>query len=107
MVHPGFVAIDMRLVKPAGKLVYATHKQWAVWKGGAFRDNPAQMHGHCAQLLKSGKFRGAAFSDGDKYIEQCASGAVGPSNQTRWKEIGISHHTMQVLDDLAKLGVLP
>jgi hypothetical protein len=109
VVNPSFVAIDMRMIKPAGKLVYTTKNQWAVRKGGAFRDNPAQMHTHCHDLVKSGNFRGGAFSDGDNYIEQCALKAAGygPSTQTRWKEVAISHHTMHVLEDLAKLGGVP
>ena len=31
--------------------------------------------------------------------------AVGPSNQTRWKTVGINHHIMQVIDEVASLGV--
>jgi Beta protein len=109
VVNPTFVAIDMRMIKPAGKIIYTNKNQWTVKKGGAFRNNEAQMHTHCDSLVKSGNFRGGTFSDGDKYIEQCAVKAVGygPSNQTRWKEIAISHHTMHVLEDLAKLGGPP
>lgn len=109
IVNPAFVAVDMRMIKPAGKLVYTNKNQWWVKKGGAFRDNPAQMHDHCESLLKSGNFRGSAFSDGDKYIEGCATKAAGygPSSQTRWKEVAISHHTMHVLEDLATLAGTP
>jgi hypothetical protein len=105
IVNPAFVAIDMRMIKPAGKLVYTNKNQWWVKKGGAFRDDPAQMHDHCQNLVRSGNFRGSGFSDGDKYIEGCAAKAsgYGPSSQTRWKEVAISHHTMHVLEDLATL----
>lgn len=107
-VHPGFVAaMDMRKIKPAGKLVYATDGQWLVRKGGAFRDNPKQMHGHCDHVVKSGHFKGAAFSFGDDYIEKCAKKTVGPSNQTRWKCVGINHHIMHVLEEIANLGGKP
>jgi hypothetical protein len=97
------------MIKPAGKVIYTDKNIWAVRKGGAFRDNPAQMHGHCDSLVKSGSFRGGAFSNGDNYIENCAVKAAGygPSSQTRWKEVAISHHTMHVLDDLSKMGGLP
>ena len=109
IVNPAFVAIDMRMIKPAGKLVYTNKDQWWVKKGGAFRDNPGQMHDHCQSLLKSGNFRGGTFSEGDKYIEGCASKSAGygPSSQTRWKEVAISHHTMHVLEDLATLAGPP
>jgi hypothetical protein len=108
-VHPTFVAIDMRKIKPAGKIIYTNKDHWHIRKGGAFRDNPDQMHGHCEHIVKYVNFRGAAFSDGDNYIEHCAKKAAGygPSSQTRWKEVAISHHTMHVLEDLAKLDGQP
>jgi T4 beta protein len=106
-VNPAFIAnFDMRFVKPAGKLVYTTKDQWAIRKGGSFRDNPKQMHSHCAHIVGSGLFRGASYSNGDDYIARCARKEkdAGPSTLTRWKEIGISHHIMHVLEDLASLG---
>lgn len=105
IVSPAFKAdFDMRKIKPAGKLVYTTPDDWLIKKGGAFRDNPAQMHGHCDKVVKSGKFKGSAYSDGDSYIARCAKKekGAGPSNLSRWKEVGISHHVMQVLEDVSK-----
>ncbi len=104
IVHPEFTPRDMRMIKSGGKIVYTSNGVWMVRKGGAFRDNPGQMHDHCADIVASGKFRGSGFSDGDAYIEQCARRTVGPSTQTRWKEIGINHHIMHVLDELSRLA---
>jgi hypothetical protein len=104
-VNPAFKAdFDMRKIKPAGKVVYTTPDSWFVQKGGAFRENRDQMYGHCARIVKSGKFRGANYSDGDNYISRCAKREkdAGPSTLTRWKEVGISHHVMQVLEDVSK-----
>lgn len=107
-VHPGFTAaMDMTKIKPAGKLVYAMSGHWMVRKGGAFRDNPSQMHGHCDHVVKSGYFKGGAFSFGDDYIAKCAKKTVGPSNQTRWKCVSINHHIMHVLEEIANLGGKP
>jgi T4 beta protein len=107
-VHPTFIAnMDMRTIKPAGKLIYTAKGDWMVRKGGAFRSNPAQMHGHCDHVVKSGEFKGAAFSAGDNYIEKCAAKKESCSTLTRWKEIGINHHIMHVLEDVAKLGGSP
>ena len=36
-------------------------------------------------------FAAVGFSHGDDFITKCAVGAAGPSNLTRWKEVGISH----------------
>lgn len=107
IVHPDFTPGDMRKLKPAGKVVYTTPKSWETRKGGAFRDNRQQMHGHCASIVRSGKFKGAGYSSGDDYIAKCAVRKEGPSNQTRWKDVAINHHITHVLDDLATLGAGP
>ncbi len=103
ITHPDFVALDMRKIKAPGKVVYTTEKSWEVLKGGAFRDNPEQMHDHCKAIVDSKYFRGPDFSPGDKYIAKCAEREVGPSNLTRWKRVGVNHHMSVVLDDLANL----
>jgi len=107
VVHPSFSAMDMRMLKPAGKVVYATSRNWSVYKGGSFRDNPNQMHDHCDELVKSGEYMGSSFSYGDEYIERCAKRLIGPSNQTQWKKVAINHHITQALADLSKLVGVP
>ena len=103
IVHPNFTAIDMRKIKSAGRVIYTTPNSWLVQKGGAFRDNPEQMHGLCASIIGSGEFKGASYSSGDDYIDKCAARNAGPSTQTKWKEIAINHHIKHVVDDLATL----
>lgn len=107
IVHPEFAPMDMRKVKSAGKLVYTTSTVWEVRKGGAFRDNPGQMHDHCASIVASGKFSGAGFSSGDDYIAKCAARMATPSNQPWWKFVTINHHITHVLDDLSMSGAAP
>lgn len=107
-VNPAFVAqMDMRKINPAGKIVYAVKDRWMVRKGGAFRGNEKQMHTLCNDVVKSGVFSGPWFSAGDDYIAKCAAKTVGPSNQTKWKTVGISHHIMQVIGEVASLGGKP
>lgn|SRR5690606_22200765 len=86
---------------------YTTSAAWEVRKDGAFNDNRAQMHGHCASIVASGKFNGASFSSGDDYIAKCSVRKEGPSNQTRWNEVAINHHITHVLGELAMLGAAP
>jgi len=107
IVHPEFAPVDMRKIKSAGKLVYTTSTVWEVRKGGAFRDNPGQMHDHCASIMASGKFSGAGFSSGDDYIAKCAARTTGHSNQPWWKFVTINHHITRVLDDLSTSGAAP
>ena len=91
----------MRLIKSGGRVVYTSDGHWTIRKGGALRDNPEQMHGHCEYIVASREFRGSTFSEGDDYIEKCALHLRGPSNQTFWKQVAISHHIMHVLEDLS------
>ncbi len=107
IVHPRFSAVDMRMIKSAARIIYTTPDSWVMIKGKAFRDDPGQMHNHCAQLVHSGVFRGPHYSVGDTYISDCAVGKASPSNPTRWKGIGINHHITHVLDDLATYGGVP
>ncbi len=107
IVHPEFTAVDMRIIKPAAKIVYTTPRSWSVRKGGAFRDDPKQMHDYCADLVSKNIFKGPGYSSGDNYIAKCAARQEGPSNLTRWKEVAINHHITHVLDDLATLGGAP
>lgn len=103
IVHPDFTPIDMRPIKPAGKVVYTTPHGWLVQKGKAFRDNPEQMHDLCASIIGSGDFKGARYSSGDDYIAKCAVRKEGHSTLTKWKEIAINHHITHVVNDLATL----
>jgi len=107
IVHPEFTPVDMRKIKSSGKIVYTTADSWFVSKGGAFRDNPGQMHDHCAAVIRAGIFKGAAYSSGDEYIANCASKRANPSNQPWWKFVTINHHITHVLEDLAMLGAAP
>ena len=106
IVHPSFAAtMDMRMVRPAGKVVYTKSKSWGTRKGSAFFDDRGQMRSHCSVIVRDPQFefRGSRFSSGDEYIAGCANGSRGVSNQTRWKEVGINHHITTVVCDSANL----
>lgn len=107
IVNPEFTPKDMRKIKSGGKVVYTEPASWYVRKGGAFRDNPKQMHDHCKYIVDSGKFRGAGFSNGDAFIEKVANKTAKPSNQPFWKRVAINHHIMHALEDISKLGGPP
>jgi len=103
-VSPKFVATDMRKIKPAGKIVYATADKWVIRKGSAFRDDPEQMHGLCTDVKATSHFMGRSYSFGDEYIADCAARKVGPSNQTRWKTVSINHHIVVAARGLASFA---
>ena len=109
IVHPNFEAKDMRMIKPAGKVIYTTGDIWATRKGGSFRDNRNQMHTHCQRIVNDPKFhfRGREFSAGDRYIEECSTMREGPSTLGRWKEVAINHHITVVVDQLSNVSSVP
>ena len=100
---PEFISQDMRLLNPAGKIVYTTEGTWLVPKGGSFRSNRKQMIGHCKTIIESGHYCGKDYSAGDMRIFDTFHEVEGTGNQGTWKEVGVSHHITLVVDQLSKL----
>jgi len=100
--NPEFISQDMRLLNPAGKVVYTTEKTWFIPKGNSFRDNRAQMVSHCERVVSSGYFSGKDYSDGDKRIFNTANYIEGTGNQGTWKQAGVSHHIVFVVNQIAR-----
>jgi hypothetical protein len=102
--HPNSISLDMRLVKPSATIRYTIEDGWLIVKGPNVRDNGyEQFRHHCKTVLNSHNFMGPDFSTGDKYIELCAAGAVGPGNLTTWRKVGTSHHVEKVVLDISNL----
>lgn len=95
---------------PAPQLRYTVDNEWLIWRGN--KRNPRgshQFYDHCAALVASGHFAGAAFSWGDGYIQRAAASAtgtiqVGPGNPTTWRTVGVSHHIALVVNRLTTAG---
>jgi len=105
IAHPEIANIDMRLVKPSGTLRYTTNDGYYICKGPNTRDHGKQQYiKHCADLLKSGLFLGAKFSDGDDYIQKCARRRVAPGDLTKWRRVGTNHHLEKIVSDIANLN---
>ncbi|MCL1047012.1 beta family protein [Shewanella electrodiphila] len=97
-------ALDMRVIKPAARIIYSTEELWVINKGSAFRDNPKQMHSMCHDFVcKSGFYVGSSLSEGDLKIHECAYYLCSNGSLTTWKEVGTSHHISFVVHQLASL----
>ncbi|MEI7881504.1 MAG: hypothetical protein WCI95_11585 [bacterium] len=46
---------------------------------------------------------GPKFSQGDKYIYDCATGTAGTGNLTTWRKVGTNHH-LAALNHTASSG---
>ena len=100
---PSFISMDMRKMKPAGKIVYTIVDSWLVPKGGAFRKNEIQMIDHCKAIIASGHYSKSIFSKGDERIEQVANKLNNCGNLTTWKWVGVNHHITYVVRQLSSL----
>lgn len=100
---PAFApTLDMRKIKPAARIIYSTEDFWAISKGTAFRDNPAQMYEMCHNFVyKSGYFISKDLSNGDKKIYECANRQCKNGSLTTWKEAGTSHHISFIVQQLS------
>lgn len=102
--HPNSLSLDMRLVKPSASIRYTTDDAWLIVKGTNVRDNGfAQFRRHCQTVLGSGIFMGPGFSQGDKYIKECAAGTGKTGNLTVWRNVGTNHHIEKVVRDVSSL----
>jgi len=98
---PEFIATDMRLLNPGGKIVYCLENTWLIPKGGSFRADTSQMKDHCAFIVNSGFFSGPTFSIGDKRIFETHNGLEGTGNLSVWKKVAVSHHLTLVTKQIA------
>ena len=104
--HPAEVPnMDMRKIKPAGRIRYAVDDGWFIIKGTSVRDGAKfeQYVGHCKALIVSGHYSGANFSWGDRYIRDCAEDDGSTGTLTMWKQVGTNHHIETVTQDIASL----
>ena len=103
--HPDVPEVDMRLVKPYASVRYTIEDSWLVARGQNVRDHGfGQYRELCRAIVKSREYSGKAFSEGDRYIHDCAQGAAPTGNLTTWRWVGTNHHVEKVARDVAKLA---
>jgi hypothetical protein len=102
VAHPDPVELDMRLIKPFAKLRYTTPEDWYIAKGRAVRTSGFdQYRAMCDAVVRQPFFDGAAFSDGDRYIAECAAGTETTGNLTTWVWVSSNRHITRVVADLS------
>jgi len=102
--HPNILMLDMRPIKPASTVRYATDDAWYIVKGPNVRDNGyGQYRQHCQTVIDSGLYSGPEFSEGDAYIKKCADGTGKTGNLTTWRNVGTNRHIEKVVQDVSNL----
>lgn len=103
-------AIQNPLLPPSGgiswysNIRYTVDNHWLVMKGALLNSRDSELkktneyRSLVADLLKMKEFRGADFSAGDAYISDCAAHQAPSHRNTKWREVGTSHHISTVLE---------
>jgi hypothetical protein len=106
-VHTSFSIPLSQPVPVSPNIRYTTNTEWTIFKAESNWTAGAGGNGQytklCSKLVADPIFRGAAFSPGDTYIDDCHMGTDGPGNATNWQFVGFSHHLAFVVDQLANL----
>lgn len=79
---------------------YSTPRHWVVIRASEVGTVKEAMKEIATRLASSVHFAGRAFSLGDKYIADTASGRDGPGNATTWRRVNTIHHLTRVVTDL-------
>jgi len=100
---PGFFQGDF--VDPAAVIRYTVDDAWLILRGHNLSepDGHGQFRQLARRLITHPQYRGPAFSDGDRYIYDCAQGVGGTGNPTTWRQVAVNHHLTLVARELANL----
>ncbi len=103
--HPILSEIDPRIMQVSANIRYALEDEWLILKGRSIKTTGAGQYRDplSKKLVSMKEFAGAAYSAGDAYIADCASGKGGPGNATTWRFVGVNHHLHVAADQSSKL----
>ena len=100
--HPKVLELDMRITKPSATIRYTTEDGWFIIKGENVRDKKYEQYRVlCKKLIDFKYYYGSAFSWGDNFVQECASGRGKTGNLSTWRQVGTNHHIMKVIQDIA------
>lgn len=102
--HPDVLPRDFRILKPSATVRYTIDDNWLIAKGTNVRDNKmGQLRQLCRGVINSRYYFGLNYSQGDKYLYDCAHGTVSTGTLTTWRWVGTNHHLTKVVEDVANL----
>jgi hypothetical protein len=107
IAHPDLPpALDPKLLRVSAQLRYTAAEDWLVYKERNIRDfGNEQFIKICKALVETEDYRGSAFSWGDGYIADRASGTDSrPGNPRMWRKVGTNHHLAMVVNQIASLA---
>lgn len=103
VVHPDYVDLDPRLIKPAAKIRYATQSEWIIIKGTCWRDDTSQHHRLAQMLTRTSDFRGGD-SWGGEYIVSAAAGRPTYGSLETWVTVDQNAHVEMTVAQTARIA---
>lgn len=103
--HPVMNEVDPRIIRMSANIRYTLDDEWLVLKGKSVRSTGYGQYSDplSTQLAKMKEYKGASYSAGDQYIEDCAKKKVTSGNMTTWRFVGVNHHVTLAADQLSKM----
>lgn len=87
-------------MRGAAKIRYTGPNDFYIFRGQSLKypkfGGFNQFRTLAAHLIADSVYRGAAYSSGDKYIDDCAANRVGTGNLQKWVEVGTNQHITYV-----------
>ncbi|MGV8896246.1 MAG: beta family protein [Rhodoglobus sp.] len=90
---------------PIPNIRYALPGEWKIHRAATKMNPSPQYIALASDVAAAGYFAGSAFSPGDAYIADVASGADGPGNAGSYLKAAMSRHFHVVLESLSTHGV--
>jgi hypothetical protein len=106
VVHPEFSMVGPNKNANA-KIRYTTSGKIKVYRGHSLAEVPGykQYHFLAKQVRNAPDYMKREFSDGDRYIDDCADWAVTSGNLGTWVYVDMNHHFQQTALQVQELSV--
>jgi hypothetical protein len=92
VVHPDYVDLDPRIIRPAAKIRYAAPRVWVVAKGRRWTLDTEQHRTLATRILREPEHRNTSMGWGERYLRDCAAGRQPTSNLERWVAVDTNVH---------------
>ena len=103
VVHPDYVDLDPRLIKPAAKIRYAYARGWVVVKGTVWRNDTGQFQRLAAAITRQPEHRSTASGWGEQYLRDCVVGQAPSSTLERWVAVDTNTHLQLAVRQVTRI----
>jgi len=105
VVHPEFSMVGPNKNANA-KIRYTTSGRIKIFRGHRLAEAPQYMQYHALseEVRNAPEYMGSDFSQGDRFIDNCADGSVGTGNLGTWVFVDMNHHIQYTAQQIQELS---